>query len=114
MAKNSSIYLFLGVPSVFLEKIEDENGGQSITMTIESFPVPFHVQWSAKRKDEDIFTPIDIISDEYKGTTVSFPHPVLFLRQGCQLEKYCFQIEVTNFIGKTVQKISGKKKMCLT
>lgn len=78
-------------------------------MTIESFPVPHHVQWSAKSKDEEIFTPININAEEYKGTTVSFPHPVLVVRQGDQLEKTCYQIEVANFIGKTVLEISCKK-----
>lgn len=77
-------------------------------MTIESFPVPYHVQWSAKSKDEEIFTPININAEEYKGTTVLFPHPVLVVRQGGQLEKNCYQIEVANFIGKTVLEITGK------
>lgn len=78
-------------------------------MTIKSLPSPCHVQWSAKRKDDENFTPIDINTEEYKGTTISFPHPVLVVRQKDQLEKNCFQITVTNFIGKTVQKISGTK-----
>lgn len=78
-------------------------------MTIKSLPSPCHVQWSAKRKDDENFTLIDINTEEYKGTTISFPHPVLVVRQKDQLEKNCFQITVTNFIGKTVQEISGKK-----
>lgn len=100
---------FQGVPSVFVENIENENNGdQKISVTIKSLPVPYHVQWIAKSKDDDSFTPIDIYTEEYKGSTVSFPHPVLVVRQGVQLEEKCFQIEVTNFIGKTVQEISGK------
>lgn len=78
-------------------------------MSIKSFPAPCHVQWSAKSRDDSTFTPFDIYTEEYEGTTVSFPHPVLVVRQRNQLEKYCFQIQVTNFIGKTVQEISGKK-----
>lgn len=92
-----------------MEKIEDENGGgQRISLTIKSLPVPYHVEWFAKNKDDESLTPIDIYTEEYKGSTVSFPHPVLVVRQRGQVEKKCFRIEVTNFIGKTVQDISGK------
>lgn len=79
-------------------------------MTITSFPAPYQIQWNAKSKDDDTFTPIDINADEYDGTTVTFPNPVLVVRQRDQLEKKCYQIEVTNFIGKTVQTISGRKQ----
>lgn len=98
-----------------MEKIEDKkNGGQRITVMIKSLPAPIHVQWSAKSKDEENITPIDIYNKEYEGTTVSFPHSVLIVRHRDQLEKNCFKIEVTNFIGNTVQEISGKKvKICL-
>lgn len=93
-----------------MEKIEDkENEGQMITVKIKSFPAPFNVQWSVKSKNDENFRPIDINTKEYEGTTVSFPHPLLVVRQKDQLEKNCFKIEVTNFIGKTEQEISGKK-----
>lgn len=99
-----------GSPSVFVGKAEDEkHGGRRISVTITSFPAPFLVQWSAKCKDGDNFSPIDINAEEYKGTTVSFPHSVLVVRQSDHFEKNCFQIEVTNFIGETVQEIFGKK-----
>lgn len=65
------------------------------------------MQWSAKGQEEDTFTPIDINAEEFKGTTVTLPHPVLFLRQQNQLEKNSFRIEVTNFIGTTLKYISG-------
>lgn len=98
-----------GIPIIFLETIEDKkNGRHSITVLIESLPAPYHVQWSAKTKYDEHYTPIDINTEEYEGTTVSFPHPVLVVRQKDQLEKNCFRIEVTNFIGKTVHEISGK------
>lgn len=76
-------------------------------MTITSFPAPCQIQWNAKSKDDDTFTPIDINAEEYNGTTVAFPHPMLVVRQR---ENNCYQIEVTNFIGKTVQTISGRKQ----
>lgn len=94
-----------------MEKIEDkENGSQRITLTIRSLPAPCYIQWSAKNIDDACFTPIDTNADECKGTTVTFPHPVLVVRQRDQLEKNCFRIEVTNFIGKTSYELSGKKK----
>lgn len=106
----SKEHFLQGYPIIFLEKIEDKNNGRhSITVMIESLPAPYHVQWSSKNKDDEHYTPIDINTEEYEGTTVSFPHPVLVVRQKGQLEKNCFKIEVTNFIGKTVHEISGKK-----
>lgn len=106
----SNEHFLQGYPIIFLEKIEDtKNGRHSITVMIESLPAPYHVQWSSKNKDDEHYTPIDINTEEYEGTTVSFPHPVLVVRQKDQLEINCFKIEVTNFIGKTVHDISGKK-----
>lgn len=100
----------LGAPKVSEEKTADEiNGGHWITVTIKSIPEPFHVQWSAKRTKEDTFTPVDINDEEHEGTTVSLPHPVLFVRHKDILENKCFRIEVTNFIGRTELEISGKK-----
>lgn len=93
-----------------MEKIEDEkNGGQIISVMIESLPAPCYVQWRIRSKDGGNFTPIDMNAEEFEGTTDSFPRPVLVVRQRNQLEKYCFQIEVTNFIGTTLQEISSKK-----
>lgn len=106
----SNEHFLQGYPIIFLEKIEDKyNGRHNISVMIESLPAPYHVQWSSKNKDDEHYTPIDINTEEYEGTTVSFPHPVLVVRQKYQLEKNCFKIEVTNFIGKTVHEISGKK-----
>lgn len=105
--------MLLAIPNVSGENNEDEeNGSRRITVTIKSLPPPRHVQWTAKSTDDDTFTPIDINAKEYKGTTVSFPHPVLVVRQADLLEKKCFRIEVTNFIGKTMHEISGKKQQC--
>lgn len=78
-------------------------------MTITSFPAPCKIRWNAKSIDDDTFTPIDINAEEYDGTTVTFPHSVLVVRLRDQLEKNCYQIEVTNFIGKIMQTISGRK-----
>lgn len=105
---NLTLICFPGVPKVSQEKVEDDkNGGQWITVTIKSIPEPCHVQWSAKRKEDDTFAPIDSNAKEYKGTTVTLPHPVLFVKQKDQLENISFRIEVSNFIGSTQQDISG-------
>lgn len=105
---NLTLTCFPGVPKVSEEKVEDEDkGGLWITVTIKSIPEPCHVQWSAKRNEDDTFAPIDINAKEYKGTTVTLPHPVLFVKQKDQLENICFRIEVSNFIGSTQQDISG-------
>lgn len=107
----SNAHLLQGLPRVCVKRVECEiNGSQRITVTITSFPAPCHIQWSAKSKDDDSFKPVDINAEEYKGTTVSFPHPVLVVTQKNQLNKKRHQIAVTNFIGKTVQDISGKKQ----
>lgn len=93
-----------------MERVEnEENGDRRITMTIKSLPAPCHIQWSAKRKENDTFTLIDINTEQFKGTTVSLPHPVLVVRQKDQLENTWFRIDVTNFIGKTMHDISSKK-----
>lgn len=108
MTVNLTIIYVLGVPSVYEENTEDDdNGGQRITVTIKSIPEPCHVQWSAKRKEDEIFIPIDTSSEEYKETTVALSNPMLFVKQKDQLENNCFRLEVTNFIGKTEQNISG-------
>lgn len=108
LSGNLALICFPGVPRVSEEKVEDEdNGGQRITVTIKSIPEPCHVQWSAKKKEDDTFVQIDIYAKEYEGTTVTLPHPVLFVKQKDQLENICFRIEVTNFIGITQRDISG-------
>lgn len=108
VGSSTSDVIVLGSPNVVVEKAEDDkNGGRRISVTITSFPAPCLVQWSAKCKDGDNFSPIDTNAEEYKGTTVSFPHSVLVVRQSDRFEKNFFQIEVTNFIGETVQEIFG-------
>lgn len=80
-------------------------------MTINSIPTPFDVRWSTKCNDSEKFLPIDVNAEVYKESTVSLPHPVLVVQRENQLENSCFQIEVSNFIGSTVEAISGKKKL---
>lgn len=115
---NDWFYIFKiilkGPPVLLLEKQEDKNTGrQQFTLTIKSFPAPCDIRWSAKVNDDDIFTPIDMNAEEFKGTTVYLPHPVLVVNQGNQLENYTFKIEVNSFVGSTIEVFSGKKYVCL-
>lgn len=51
---------------------------------------------------------MNINDAEYKGTTDTFPHPVLVVKSS-KFEKYKFQIEVKNFIGNSAFIIHGEK-----
>lgn len=62
-----------------------------------------------KGNDEDEFNPIDANAEEYRGTMNYLPHPELVVKHRNLLENNCFQIEVSNFIGSTVEKISGNR-----
>lgn len=102
-----SSYFFKDVPEVFFEKTENkEDGTQRYLVTIQSAPSPCSVQWSSKGTDEDVYTPIDVNEEDYKGTLNTLPHPVLVVEKN-KLQNYNYQIEVANFIGCTVKQISG-------
>lgn len=83
---------------------------ESICFTVEitSIPSPCHAQWNVKSKGEETFTPLDVYAEEYHGSTNSLPHPMLVVTGKDQLEKNIYQIRVTNFVGSTVEEISGK------
>lgn len=101
--------IFEGKPNVFFERpMTKTDGSQRFSVTIKAIPAPCSVMWSSKTSDDDSFIPVDINACDYKGTTLSFPHPVLVLNEIEQLEKTTYQIEVANFIGKTVKQIPGK------
>lgn len=101
--------IFEGKPDVFFERpVMKTDGSQWFPVTIQATPAPFSVLWSAKISDDDRFKSIDINACEYKGTTNSFPRPMLVVNQKEQLENNTYRIEVENFIGKTVKKIPGK------
>lgn len=77
-------------------------------MTITAIPEPIVIQWSMKENNEKAFELLNINDAEYKGTTDTFPHPVLVVKSS-KFEKYKFQIEVKNFIGNSAFIIHGKK-----
>lgn len=76
-------------------------------MTIKSIPEPCLVQWRKREKNGDRFQPINVNAEEFKGSSCSFPHPVLVVKQKEQLENFYFQIEIKNFIGTCEKTIQG-------
>lgn len=78
-------------------------------MKIKSIPSPCFVQWTVKEKEYDSFKEIDINADDYKGTSISLPYPVLVVKKSEQLQTSCFQIEVRNYIGSCKKSIRGKR-----
>lgn len=100
IGSTASASIVLSIPDVFMaEPKTKEDGTHMITVTIKSIPEPYFVRWSLKEKHSDAFKPIDVNTEKYKGTSNYLPHPVLIASHLDELEKYCFQIEVRNFIG---------------
>lgn len=93
-----------------MERLGNEgSGNQCFRATIKATPSPFSVQWSKKGNAEDEFTPIDADDEEFRGTTNYLPHPKLVVKGRNLLENNCFQIKVSNFVGNTIEMISGKR-----
>lgn len=88
---------------------EKKNGRVCFTVTIQSIPAPDFAQWSIKEKSSDTFIPIDENVEEFKGTSHTLPHPVLVVNPKTNLDNYCFQIEIRNFIGCCKKITPGKK-----
>lgn len=95
-------------PDVSFDKINKEDGSQWFVATIQSIPAPCFVQWSLKSMNDDMFTPIDVNSEDYKGTLNTLPHPVLVVKNSNQFEINSYQIEVANFVGSTIKNIGRK------
>lgn len=68
-------------------------------MTIKSVPVPNYVQWEKKRNNSNTYELLNLNDAEFKGTSNSFPHPLLVLRHKETLNNYSFRIEVQNLLG---------------
>lgn len=83
-----------------------EDGSTSFVVTIESFPAPFAVQWMFKDKYTNTFSLIDVSDENYMGTINSLPNPVLVVKNHTQLRNNIYQIEITNYVGSTVEKCS--------
>lgn len=83
-----------------------EDGSTSFVVTIESFPVPFAVQWMFKDKYTNTVSPIDVSDENYKGTINSLPNPVLVVKNHTLLRNNIYQIEITNYVGSTVEQVS--------
>lgn len=101
-------HILTDIPEVIFAKFDEkEDGTQWFTVTIKSIPEPFLVQWSKREKNGDRFQPINVNAEEFKGSSCSFPHPVLVVKQKEQLENFYFQIEIKNFIGTCKETIQG-------
>lgn len=71
------------------------------------------VPWILTLKDTGVnvnLSTIDLNSEEYKGTSISLPHPVLVVKGKRCLENHYYQIEVTNFVGISTKSIKSKRK----
>lgn len=102
----------LGLPEVLLKTCEKkEDGSLWFTMTIKSVPVPHDVRWSMNENGIEPFQPINTSATEYKGTTTTFPHPVLVIKHSKKLENCSFEIQVKNRIGEVKIKISGNNEL---
>lgn len=93
---------------------EEKNGRFLFKVTTKSIPAPDFAQWSIKEKSSDTFIPINEQVEEFKGTSHTLPHPVLVVNPKTNLENYCFQIEVRNFIGSCKKITPGKKDTSIT
>lgn len=76
-------------------------------MTISSLPSPFFVQWSMKDTKSGTLQQVNVNAEEYKGTSNSFPCPVLVVKHNESLKNYSFRIQVENVIGFAEQIIPG-------
>lgn len=93
-----------------MERLENKGSGiHCFRATIKATPSPCNVQWSIKGNYKDEFKQIDADAEEFRGTTNHLPHPELVVKDINLLENNCFQIEVSNFVGNTIEKISGKR-----
>lgn len=106
------------MPEVLLEKYDKkEDGSVWFTLTIKSVPVPHAVQWCMMGNNSETFEPINVNAAEYKGTSNTFPHPVLVIKHVEKMENYSFEIEVKNLIGKVKKRfkvIKNYSKMYLS
>lgn len=76
-------------------------------VTIKSNPAPSFVQWNMKDKKSGTVQQINVNADEYKGTSNSFPSPMLVVKHNESLENYSFRLKMKNVIGFTEKVIPG-------
>lgn len=83
---------------------ERKDGDLCFTMKIKSALVPHLVQWKIKENNSKTFKPLDVNAVDYKGTSHSFPNPVLVIKHKPILETCSFELEVQNRIGMNTGK----------
>lgn len=100
------------MPKVFLEKYDtQEDGSVRFTMTVKSVPVPHAVQWCMMENGSETFEPINVNAAEYKGTSNTYPHPVLVIKHVEKMENCSFAIKVKNLIGQAKKRIPGNEEL---
>lgn len=87
-----------------------KDGSYLLKVTIQSNPAPCSIEWSVKKKTDTTFRTIKTRDAEYRGTSISYPHPVLKVQRSELYGSSCFKIEVNNVIGITTKVFAGKKK----
>jgi hypothetical protein len=100
--------LFSDIPDIELRESKCYNP-QVFTAVLRSIPVPIQVQWSVRNEETGCWIPIDINSEEYRGTKDSLPQPVLVVNRKEKIKPHSFLIEVKNFIGTKSKLIPGMK-----
>lgn len=109
--KNRVYFVLTDLPSICLERSENPDGSQIFTAIIDSVPAAYRAKWNVKDTDDEAFIPIDVNAEDYKGTSNSLPCPVLVVKQKELSENKYFQIEVHNFVGRSITQISGKNEI---
>jgi hypothetical protein len=92
------VFIYTDIPEIDVRGSTTDDS-QVFTAALRSIPAPIQVQWSVQNEDAGDWTPIDVNSEEYRGTTDSLPQPVLVVHRKDEIRTHIYQIEVKNFIG---------------
>jgi hypothetical protein len=102
----SVITVQTGAPTIeFTERTENDK--RFFTAVLKSIPTPIHAEWRVKNKGSDEWTPIDVNSEKYRGSTNSLPQPVLVVTTKEEIRCHSVQIVVRNFIGSSERELPG-------
>ncbi|XP_062612407.1 hemicentin-2-like [Saccostrea cucullata] len=103
--------IHLGKPMVQIGRPERDEKNDILVCkaAITSIPEATKAEWRIQQSKEDDFQPIDVHDANYRGSTVSLPHPVLIVRGYSNKQGQRFQISVSNFVGETREVILDKR-----
>lgn len=100
------VSIYTDIPDIDIRE-NTTNDSQVFTAVLTSFPAPIQVQWTVKDEATGDWAPIDVNSEEYRGTTDSLPQPILVVKRKERIKMHSFQITVKNFIGTKRKLIPG-------